>query len=330
MSLFTRGLSLAAFLLMLAGCSSPAVEAIEAIKGGEAGELRVVTWNLEWFNDADRSDDPSELGRDMAAPDAALFRQRVVAVAAAIAALDPTLVALQEVENEKVVADLAAELRSRHARAFQVAFVPGRDSHTGQEVALLVRDTVQVRKERRFDFRPFVGRSGFKDLSKHLVVELTVGGEPLTVVIVHLITNPEDRRRQAHTLRAWIEPLVAKTNLIVTGDFNTGIRFNETRPESEMGILRGFGTPSRADDLFDVHERLASRATHVNGQEHDRMLLSPRLSDQIGLRFKKAETRRDLAVHGKVDSSRTVDYALPPAEQDLSDHFPLVVTLARP
>lgn len=38
--------------------------------------------------------------------------------------------------------------------------------------------------------------------------------------------------------------------------------------------------------------------------------------------------RRDLAIRGSEDTGNSVDYSLPPNEQDASDHFPLVVTFS--
>jgi hypothetical protein len=58
--------------------------------------------------------------------------------------------------------------------------------------------------------------------------------------------------------------MVATNNLIILGDFNTGLRFQEVAPGSEMGIIRGFQTSTTTDDLFDTHQMLNLRETHVS------------------------------------------------------------------
>jgi endonuclease/exonuclease/phosphatase family metal-dependent hydrolase len=288
-----------------------------------ADEIRIGTWNLEWFNDHDASDDDSEIGPSMKAPNEQEYQSRVRGFGAAIADLRPHVMALQEVENEKVVADLARQLRDAHGLRYQVAFVQGNDSYTGQDVAALVREGIDLRA-RRFRFT-FHNDSRYKSLSKHLWLSATIDGQRYEVVAAHLVTQPAERIKQARTLRAWIKNRIDE-NLIVLGDLNASLAFNETTPDSDIGILRGFDTPSRDDDLFDVHQRLANRRTHVGGQELDRILLAPSLVDDEGTTLKSVEIRRDLAIRGQVDPSNRVDYRLSESEQDLSDHFPLVVT----
>lgn len=290
-----------------------------------AEEIRIVTWNLEWFFDHDITDDSSNIGKEFAAPNAQEFRDRVEGFADAIDEIDPTIVALQEVENAQVVQAIANDLLQHHGHSFKVAFVQGRDSHTGQDVAFLVRDGIPF-EATRFDFADFQGDGDFKDLSKHLRVKLELGGEEVTLVVVHLITRVNDRKRQAKTLRAWTEDIVPDRNIVVLGDFNSGLRVNETFPESEMGIIRGFGTPETTDDLFDTHLRLDSGDTHVSGRQLDRILLSPSLMQSGGVEFTAVEVKKDLAILGSQDSGGGVAYHLPSSEQDRSDHFPLIAT----
>lgn len=294
---------------------------------GASEEIRVLTWNLEWFNDHETRDDQSTIGRDAAAPNEQEWNERVRTFAEALADMRPTVAALQEVENEKVVQDLADEIRNSHGINYDVAFVEGRDSHTGQDVAFLVQDGLNARAD-RFDFRPFRNRSDYKSLSKHLRLDLRLNGEDVTLVNVHLITRPGERQKQARTLRAWLDDLPEDRHIVVLGDHNSRLAFNETTPNSEMGILRGFGTPDTDDDLWDTQERMRDRSTHVAGHPLDRILLSASLNDGQGLDFNAVETRRDLAVRGKDDFSRDgVDYSRSIDEQDLSDHYPLLVTL---
>lgn len=290
-----------------------------------AEPIRIATWNLEWFFDADPSDDPTGLNFDPAAPSEDEYYSRVKGFADAIAKINPHIMALQEVENKEVVQDIADQLKDEYGLKYTVAFVQGKDSTTKQDVAVLVKDGIPF-VARRFTFARH-GDSDFKDLSKHLWLSATIDGKPFDFVVVHLITRPAERIRQARTLREWTENM-AGGNLVILGDFNVGIRFEETTPDSDIGIIRGFQTEDTDDDLFDAHQKLGNRKTHVSGKELDRVLLSPSLVDLQGLDFQSVENRQDLAIHGNADQGGGVDYDLPEEEQDLSDHFPLVVTLS--
>jgi endonuclease/exonuclease/phosphatase family metal-dependent hydrolase len=309
------GVTLAALILAI---SAPAF----------AVELRMATWNLEWFFDANPSDN-SGPGVENSAPDTSEFESRVQAFAQAIEMLDPIVLALQEIENQAVLQALVQALAQRNL-TYQIAFVQGTDTATQQDVAFLVKSDLAI-TFRRLTFT-HGGDPQFKDLSKHLALELSVLGEPLTLITVHLRAGGavQERQRQARTLRDWIQASVSTQNLIILGDFNTGLAFQETTPESEMGIIRGFGTPAPHDDLFDVHSTLgtADRTTHVSGKQFDRMLISPTLHDEAGLRFVQASTHRELAIRGQADQGGGVDYSLPDAEQDLSDHFPLLAVFS--
>jgi len=291
--------------------------------------FRLATWNLEWFFDQDTSDNTSSLSEQQSAPDQNEFNERVDTFADAIAEINPTIIALQEIENGKVVQDIADRLQEKHNLAYEVAFVQGRDTFTEQDVAYLIKQGIPFNAS-RLDFTQFVGNHDFKDLSKHLKLEVTVNGEEITLVTIHLISSsPPDRLRQAKTLRTWTEAMVSTDNLIILGDFNTGLRFQEVTLDSDLGIIRGFQTSATSDDLFDAHQMLNSRETHVSGKELDHILVSPLLTDDSGLALASVETRRELAIRGTEDnSSDGVAYSLPPTEQDLSDHFPVVATFS--
>ena len=297
--------------------------------GAFAADLRVATWNMEWFFDADERDN-SGPGAENSAPDAAEFQARVNAFAEAITRLDPTILAVQEVEHARVLHALVDRLQTLHNLRYQIAFVEGTDTSTQQDVAFLVKDGLPI-IFRRFVFER-ANDANFKDLSKHLALEVQTHGEPLLLVTVHLRAGSavQERQRQARTLREWIGEQVATDNIIVLGDFNTSLAVHETTPGSEMGIIRGFQSASPADDLFDVHTTLsaADRPTHASGRQFDRVLISPALHDETGLRFINVSTHRTLAIRGSADNTSGVDYARPEAEQDVSDHFPLLAVFA--
>ena len=113
------------------------------------------------------------------------------------------------------------------------------------------------------------------------------------------------------------------------GDFNSQISPTTTSATTDLGIIRGLDTATSKDDLSDVFSKIPpnKRKTHVGGSALDRVLLSPSLMDNAGLHFKFVTIRGDLAVRGSPDQGGGVDYDKPPPERDLSDHFPVVLTL---
>ncbi|GAB5407258.1 MAG: hypothetical protein Aurels2KO_54890 [Aureliella sp.] len=268
--------------------------------------LRVGTWNLNWFFDEDGSDNSASIGRRFASSSATAFDQRVGRIAEVIDDLNLDVIVLQEVENQSVLRRLALELEVAHGQHFNVAFVQGRDTHTGQDVGFLVRDDWSA-KAQRFVFS-CRGQEDFKDLSKHGYVDIEIAGETLRVINVHLSSRLSPRKRQAKTLRSWIDiPMDQVDHLIVLGDFNTGLRHTSTAPGTDMGTILGLDTSSTADDLVDLHRTLSAndRITHAGGLELDRILITGSLVDGNRTDFASLENKRAAA-------------------GNLSDHYPLV------
>lgn len=300
-----------------------------------AGEFRIATLNCEWLFDDDPSDN-SQLGATLSAPNAAAYESRIRQFSDAIASMDLDVIALQEIEGQHVVDDIAEKIATEHSAVYQTAFVEGQDTFTGQNVAFLVRtgDGVVFAG----DFDRFVRDSSDseqpRNVSKHLWCKAQLGGEEVTFVTCHLIaSNLNRRKQQAVTLRTWITPHIGE-NLVVLGDMNSRVSPGSLVADTDIGTIIGLGTPSTSDDLIDTLTLLPEGIepeTHVGGSPLDRVLLSPSLADNSGLRVANSPTavtiRGDLAIQGTQDRGSSVDYSLPEDERDLSDHFPLVVTL---
>ncbi|MEM7456637.1 MAG: endonuclease/exonuclease/phosphatase family protein [Planctomycetota bacterium] len=289
-------------------------------------ELKIGTWNIKFFYDADTSDNESNLALEQSAPSSSEFSWRVRATGDAIAEINVNVLALQEIENEEVVEDLAEYLEDEHDLDYDVVFVQGWDGYTEQDVAFLVDGSVEDVEYGRFPFSGF-NQAYYKNISKHVSMDFTFNGERFHLINVHLITSLYKRKKQARTLRAWIDSLPADNNVVVLGDFNFGLRYNETTPQSEVGRIRGLQTDSEADDLVDLHKFLpwAKRRTHKNGRELDRIMISQSLFDSTGMRFRWVDNLRGDVIRGdNVDGFR---WNLPRSERDLSDHYPLVLTL---
>ena len=76
-----------------------------------ADEITIASWNVEWFFDSDTADVQSDLGKKNSAPDDEQWNWKLQAVAKVIANMKPTVLALQEVENRKVLRELTNLLK---------------------------------------------------------------------------------------------------------------------------------------------------------------------------------------------------------------------------
>ncbi|MEQ8789677.1 MAG: endonuclease/exonuclease/phosphatase family protein [Pirellulaceae bacterium] len=313
------------FLVNVAGVMLFVVFACSCAPGAEptsmaAGErVTIGTWNLEWLFDDNRNDNESDLAKEMSAENRAAYELRVRRMADVIAQIKPTVMALQEVESEKVVADLATALRVHHELKYKVGFVQGTDSFTEQDVAFLIEDRPGEMEISRIDARAegLTDRGRYKVPSKHAVLTFTrsVGGETQRMVIVtaHLKAGANDsdeaqRTSQSRALNAYVSRRMREgSEVVVLGDFNAGKAFSQTSRRDAMGVLVGMETNATDDDLIDLNLRLPAtfRRTHSTGRELDRIVVSPNLLDDRGLVLERVFNHRNDTPRG------------------LSDHFPL-------
>ncbi|GIW95985.1 MAG: endonuclease [Pirellulaceae bacterium] len=308
--------------------------------------LVVATWNLEWFFDDYTGDNRTDLARRQSAPSAAAWRWKVARSAEVIAALNADIVALQEVENRKVLADLVNELSRRHNRAYRVAWAEGTDVATEQDVAILYLNGL-VAYGRREQSQVMWESRHYYNLSKHLWAEFAWQGPDgpvrLYLFTAHFRSLPEQepiRIRQARLLHRWVTPWLEQNQpVVVLGDWNTEVRVGEPLAGRDLGVLCGWETPSPEDDLVDtlvaVNEN--ERSTHLSGAQYDRILVSRPLAGMApqpaAWVWRSTAVRRDLVVQGQGPDGEehySNYYGIAPAERDISDHYPVVIVLERP
>tara|TARA_Y100001960_G_scaffold223034_1_gene233376 strand:- start:1552 stop:2556 length:1005 start_codon:yes stop_codon:yes gene_type:complete len=302
--------------------------------------IRIATWNLEWFYDHDTSDNKTDLSKKLSAPSETEWHWRVKVTAEAIAKLNPTILALQEIENEKVLNDLRKELRTKHDLEFQVAFIQGRDTYTEQDVGYLYRGEL-VDLSRKSQTKEMYDSKKYYNLSKHAFATFRwqKGDKSTSVTLlnVHLRASErgaDARSRQCQLIQHWIRPMLKEgQNVIVLGDINTSVPCGKTSPGSDAGVICNLASSLGQLVLFDLHAKIAAedRATHLTGRQFDRIFISKTLMfdsrQQFNPSFKSIENRKDLCVRNMPDKDHyDIYFKIPQEERDISDHYPVVVT----
>lgn len=331
--------------IVLAATISPVSAQDDTSDSGRTadGDLVVMTWNLEWFYDEHRGDNFSDLAREQSAPSRGAWNWRRDAVADSIAKAKPDILAVQEIENQRLLFYLARAIERRHQIKYSVAFAEGSDYFTEQDVGFLYRPNIDLLRLSRYQqTRSMRETNRFSNVAKHVeaVFEVPIGDsvEQVTVMTMHLRARAQAiavRTRQARLVHAWLaDRIAAGENVIALGDANSESTAYPAEDGSDMAALSGFDTPSTDDDLIDLGRELPidQRQTHLLGGKHyDRILVSQALLEddpnRADLVFEVIERPRELAVQGDVDSpeehwDRYWDLA--EDERDLSDHWPLV------
>lgn len=329
-----RTLLLVALLPALGACAGPSAPAGPAAPAFEVQPapvwstdgIRVATFNGEFLFDG--AGDEGEATFPWKG-DPAAARAHRDAVAAVVRSLDADLVLMPETEDLATLQMLVDE--SLADLGYEAVLVDGRDSFTGQDVGLLSR--LPVEAAGRTDERAPVGVSDqLYGVSKNLWARVTMpDGTPVTVVGVHFLARPDDverrdrRNAQAEVIRQLVAAEVAEgREVIALGDFND---VDEAAPDrrGSVPITDVLATVKRAgpgpeDDLVNVlgdvpqAERFTSfydrnadgRFDEGEFSAIDHVLLSPALYRRV------------------VD----VRYVHAHDPRDVSDHFPIVVTLS--
>ena len=301
--------------------------------------LVVATWNLEWFFDNYAGDNYADLAKQQAAPSRPDWDWKLAGVAGVIEKIKPTILCLQEIENQRVLFYLKSKLKQDHGLDYVVAYIEGGDFFTEQDVAVLALSgltgySVKRQTKEMFDSKEYY------NVNKHIFCEFEWGSgadaERLTLLNVHLRAQPEAteiRKKQGKLIRRWIDSQVkAGENVIVIGDVNTNETCATTTKDGDIGTLRGLHTPETNDDLADLfansHE--AATETHLVHKQFDHILTTPSLlADAPGksdLVFKSISIRKDLVVRGQQQDLDHMDlyWKIPADERDISDHYPVV------
>jgi hypothetical protein len=234
-----------------------------------------------------------QLGQPRTAPD---FWRKAENLVGLWPSNPPSLVALQEIGGTREVVYLSQIAAARYHHTFQPVFASTKDVYTAEAVAAVV-DTSQG--------WGIAGKPGRdpeldKDLSKHLVLQLTNNSTALEICIVHL-RRPNGKyaklqqQDQDKALKKWADGRLAKNpraNLVILGDFNEAGSPGDTN--ASVAALTLPAGPLR--DAFVPAD--AKIPTHANGKAYDRILFSaPLQTGEAGLKFESVFVQRH--THGK-------------------------------
>jgi predicted extracellular nuclease len=214
-------------------------------------ELNVMTLNAEWlWTPYDGSADGSKFNRgDM---DKASYLKEIAFYASIVKSNDVDILAISEIENKYVARDLANKL----GKGWVSHFVQGRDTATGQDLALLSRLSIVEGSLTNFGFPcgKAPGAKKRKCLSKVVGASFHLTGRSnsqVHVITSHFLSKRNESR--AKTLKRQSQAVAllqaiklnsadlaeGNNKLIVLGDFNDTYHSEVIRLLREEGGLKG-------------------------------------------------------------------------------------------
>lgn len=301
--------------------------------------LRIMTWNVEWMYDEYKGDNRSKLAKEQSAPSKKYWDAKVEGVAKVIADAQPDIVALQEIEGDQTLRDIAAKLNSMHQMGYRFAFIQGTDTFTEQDVGFLVRSGPEnglVAYRRHEQTKAMYDSKQYYNVSKHLVGEFRWEevSRPMSVMTVHLRATAdaeEPRVKQAKLARKWLEPNLARgEDVILLGDLNS--EHSAGSIQGDIAAIVGDSGPKMVDLLEYLDDKSAQ--THlVLDKQFDRILVSESMMEDAAGKdwvFEQIEILVDPIIRGTRDGEEhwSNRQTMSEEELDLSDHFPVMATFS--
>lgn len=300
----------------------PAVTARAEDRRADTGRLTIMTFNAQFLWDGEPPEEGQVQFPWKGAPTEA--QARMEKIAAIIRQCDPDIVNLVEVENLEALTMLND--RYLPGRGYRPYLEKGRDTYTGQDVALLTRIDPEGGSIRRDD-RKGQSSGASKSVSKNYIARFEVGGEKLALIGLHFLAQPnrEDRRPEREAQSDAIRKIALEEagegyQVVIAGDFNDydGSADSADHIDSSpitlvLSSLRAMNPATDADDLINA-ARFAPKPERYtafwdqndNGRiEADReftsidhILISRALEDNVrGVRFVHSHDPRELSDH---------------------------------
>ncbi len=188
-------------------------------------ELRVMTLNAEWlWTPYDGRVDGKKYNQGDPLP--ADYEQEIAFYRQLIHQHQVDLLAISEIENESVAQDLVRHLEGK----WSVAFMEGRDTATGQDVAILSRLPLIDGSIQDFGFpgATVPGLNKAKRLSKVVGARYRLSDKYLSVITAHVLSRRNDSRIKSLRRHAQLRALArladdeasANVAVLVLGDLN--------------------------------------------------------------------------------------------------------------
>ncbi|MEM1054421.1 MAG: endonuclease/exonuclease/phosphatase family protein [Bacteroidota bacterium] len=289
--------------------------------------VRIAAFNAEFLFDGEGNEGDEVISFPWKG-DPAKARAHRDDIARSIRRVDADVVLLTEAENLGVLEMMIEEsLGDMGYRAF---LVDGQDSFTGQDVGLLSR--IPVENVGRTNERIPVGVGDRTyGVSKNMWARMTIRGVPVTIVGLHFLARPLDAERaprreaQAEVIRRLVEAEMRQgREVVVLGDFNDfepdALDRAGSRPVTDVLATIKRAGPGPEDDLLNVLGEVpqAERFTALYDRNRNDVIEEGELSaiDHILL---------SPGLYGRL---REVVYAHVHDPREVSDHFPLAVSLA--
>ncbi|MEQ9642040.1 MAG: lamin tail domain-containing protein [Alphaproteobacteria bacterium] len=320
------------YLLPLFALFITSFEGTAADRRADPGRLVVMTFNGEFLWDGRPPEEGQVNFAWKHAPDEA--DERMQAIAGIIAAHDPDIVNLVEVEGLAALEHLNATFLA--GRGYAAYLVKGKDSFTGQDVGLLTRIDPEGGAIARDD-RSGASGSTFKSVSKNYFAKLDVGGRKIAILGIHYLSRPGDasrlHQRQAQadaTLTQARELAAAGYDIIILGDFNdyTGeqasLDINDHMPITNvLARLQGMDPASADDDLVNALRFVpkARRYTAYWDRDEDSRIDEPE-------EFSAIDHILISGALAQLIAWAEIDHGHDP--RTLTDHFPVIVRFDLP
>jgi endonuclease/exonuclease/phosphatase family metal-dependent hydrolase len=281
--------------------------------------LRLVSQNLNRFFD-DRSDGYRE--KVLSTRE---YHERIdTFINAVIQHYDsPDVLALQEVENIRVLDDLAKALRRKQQGEYRTFLIEGND-RSGIDVGYLVRSTVPVRSVKALFADATYGEDVPVFSRPPLLLEVCPD-RCLTILNLHLRSMrglassktgdrvAYKRRRQAEKIARWVQ------------------RWQQKRPQDHLAIVGDFNALTPSDKFVDVVGTIRGAPDNRRPQwkSDDLIDTSAHLpaTERVSYIFRKRRQQLDYLLVSETLKNSIHSVKFTPIDYGLSDHAALVATI---
>jgi len=275
--------------VVVAQTDCPVAPASPGDRRTNQAKMRIATFNAEWLFPGGDSYSPWTVVE---------ADKHLLEVAAAIAAFNPDVISIQEVQSCTMLQRLIDTMYQRHGiTGLKPYMIKGTDTATGQNVGFLTRidPTANVwRSSNRYNYPipgntcGYTGPSGDTGVSKHYVANFKISGVNVAMFGQHLLAFPTDpsrcvqREAQESVIRGLVnQQITNQQEIIVFGDYNDYSKLvkdsaNDVPTSRVMTILRS-GLVAGSFSYYNETEPML--LYHVRAPEPNQVEVDPNLQE---------------------------------------------------